>query len=122
MGVHSWFSAASFRTWGAKRRGAENAEPRREEMLCASLRPLRLCVWFCYPCPSVVSHFGLPTVPAKNSTARIIRLSCPPDLMHESESEERLPEAPPPKPGEEHPYAVLRNPDFVRYLVGRFVA
>lgn len=42
--------------------------------------------------------------------------------MHESESEERLPEAPPPKPGEEHPYAVLRNPDFVRYLVGRFVA
>ena len=42
--------------------------------------------------------------------------------MHESESEESLPEAPPPKPGEEHPYVVLRNADFVRYLIGRFVA
>jgi MFS family permease len=42
--------------------------------------------------------------------------------MHESESEENPPEAPPPGPGEEHPYAVLRNTDFVRYLIGRFVA
>jgi MFS family permease len=42
--------------------------------------------------------------------------------MHESESEEELPAAPPPKSGEEYPYAVLRNADFVRYLVGRFVA
>src|SRR5450432_1464703 len=42
--------------------------------------------------------------------------------MHESESEEELPAAPPPKSGAEHPYAVLRNADFVRYLVGRFVA
>jgi MFS family permease len=42
--------------------------------------------------------------------------------MHESESEERLPEGPPPKPGEDHPYAVLRNADFVRYLFARFVA
>jgi len=42
--------------------------------------------------------------------------------MHESESEEKLPDAPPSKSGEEHPYAVLRNSDFVRYLVGRFVA
>src|SRR5664279_5318862 len=42
--------------------------------------------------------------------------------MHESESEEELPAASPPKSGEEHPYAVLRNADFVRYLVGRFVA
>src|SRR5271154_2424655 len=41
--------------------------------------------------------------------------------MHESESEENPPE-PPPQPGEEHPYAILRNADFVRYLIGRFVA
>jgi MFS family permease len=42
--------------------------------------------------------------------------------MHESESEENLSAARPPEPGREHPYAVLRNADFVRYLVGRFVA
>ena len=42
--------------------------------------------------------------------------------MHESESQENLPGTPPPKTGEEHPYAVLRNADFTRYLIGRFVA
>jgi len=42
--------------------------------------------------------------------------------MHELESEEDLPGAPAPKTGGEHPYAVLRNADFVRYLAGRFVA
>jgi MFS family permease len=42
--------------------------------------------------------------------------------MHESEYEDKLPEVPPPQPGGEHPYAVLRNRDFVRYLTGRFVA
>jgi len=42
--------------------------------------------------------------------------------MHETESTEKLPDAPAPKTAEEHPYAVLKNADFVRYLIGRFVA
>lgn len=42
--------------------------------------------------------------------------------MHESESQENLPETPAPKTAGEHPYAVLRNADFTRYLIGRFVA
>ncbi len=42
--------------------------------------------------------------------------------MHEVESTEKPPAAPTPKTVEEHPYAVLKNPDFVRYLIGRFVA
>jgi MFS family permease len=42
--------------------------------------------------------------------------------MHETESTEKLPDAPAPQIAEEHPYAVLKNADFVRYLFGRFVA
>lgn len=42
--------------------------------------------------------------------------------MHESESEDNLPAPPPPKTADEHPYAVLKNRDFFRYLIGRFVA
>ena len=42
--------------------------------------------------------------------------------MHEQESPENLPDAPAAKPAGEHPYAVLRNADFLRYLIGRFVA
>jgi MFS family permease len=42
--------------------------------------------------------------------------------MHEQESPENLPDEPTGKPAAEHPYAVLRNADFVRYLAGRFVA
>lgn len=42
--------------------------------------------------------------------------------MHETESTEKLPDAPAPQPGEPHPYAVLKNADFTRYLIGRFVA
>jgi MFS family permease len=42
--------------------------------------------------------------------------------MHEQESPENLPDEPAGKPAAEHPYAVLRNADFVRYLAGRFVA
>jgi MFS family permease len=42
--------------------------------------------------------------------------------MHEQESPENLPDAPAAKPADEHPYAVLRNADFLRYLIGRFVA
>jgi len=42
--------------------------------------------------------------------------------MHEAESPEHLSEPKPPQPAEESPYAVLRNADFVRYLIGRFVA
>ena len=42
--------------------------------------------------------------------------------MHETESQEDLS---PPTPGhtpDDHPYAVFRNADFVRYLVARFIA
>jgi MFS family permease len=42
--------------------------------------------------------------------------------MHDKESPENLPDEPAGKPAAEHPYAVLRNKDFVRYLIGRFVA
>ncbi len=42
--------------------------------------------------------------------------------MHDQESPENLPDAPAPKPVADHPYAVLRNGDFARYLTGRFVA
>lgn len=42
--------------------------------------------------------------------------------MHETESTEKMPDAPAPPAGDPHPYAVLKNADFVRYLIGRFVA
>lgn len=45
--------------------------------------------------------------------------------MHDKESPENLPDEPAPKTGgapEESAYAVLRNQDFFRYLIGRFVA
>jgi len=42
--------------------------------------------------------------------------------MHEQESPENLPDEPATKPADESAYAVLRNADFVRYLIGRFVA
>ena len=42
--------------------------------------------------------------------------------MHEAESPENLPDAPVEKPADESAYAVLRNADFFRYLIGRFVA
>ena len=45
--------------------------------------------------------------------------------MHEQESPENLPDPPSPKSSgaaNESAYAVLRNADFVRYLIGRFVA
>ena len=47
--------------------------------------------------------------------------------MHDEESPENLPTAPPPaapvvQPVVEHSYAVFRNADFVRYLIGRFVS
>src|SRR5271169_4759479 len=42
--------------------------------------------------------------------------------MHDQESPENLPDEPAPKPAAEQPYAVLRNADFFRYLIGRFVA
>jgi MFS family permease len=42
--------------------------------------------------------------------------------MHEAESPENLPDEPAPRPGDDSPYAVLRNADFKRYLTGRFVA
>jgi MFS family permease len=42
--------------------------------------------------------------------------------MHEEESPENLPDEPIIKPAAESPYSVLRNADFVRYLIGRFVA
>ncbi|MGB7767816.1 MAG: MFS transporter [Verrucomicrobiia bacterium] len=42
--------------------------------------------------------------------------------MHDQESPENLPDEPAAKPADEHPYAVLRNADFFRYLIGRFVA
>src|ERR1700679_1348512 len=42
--------------------------------------------------------------------------------MHDQESPENLPDEPAPKPVDESAYAVLRNADFFRYLIGRFVA
>jgi MFS family permease len=42
--------------------------------------------------------------------------------MHDQKSPENLPDEPAAKPASEHPYAVLRNADFFRYLIGRFVA
>ena len=42
--------------------------------------------------------------------------------MHEQESPENLPDAPAVEPVAENAYAVFRNADFVRYLIGRFVA
>ena len=42
--------------------------------------------------------------------------------MHESETEDHATETPVPDGGAEHPYAILRNADFTRYLTGRFVA
>jgi MFS family permease len=42
--------------------------------------------------------------------------------MHEAESPENLPDAPVEKPADGSAYAVLRNVDFFRYLIGRFVA
>jgi MFS family permease len=42
--------------------------------------------------------------------------------MHDEESPENLPDEPAAKPAADHPYAVLRNADFTRYLIGRFVA
>ncbi len=42
--------------------------------------------------------------------------------MHDEESPENLPNLPAPRPDDDHPYAVLRNVDFNRYLIGRFVA
>jgi len=43
--------------------------------------------------------------------------------MHDQESPENLPDEPaPPAAREEGPYAVMRNPDYLRYLIGRFIA
>src|SRR6202789_1413116 len=42
--------------------------------------------------------------------------------MHDQESPENLPDEPAPKPVDESAYAILHNADFVRYLIGRFVA
>src|SRR6267154_3061573 len=42
--------------------------------------------------------------------------------MHDQESPENLPDEPAPKPAGESAYAVLKNADFFRYLIGRFVA
>src|ERR1017187_7112453 len=42
--------------------------------------------------------------------------------MHDQESPENLPDEPARPPDDEHIYAVLRNADFTRSLVGRFVA
>src|SRR5665213_831284 len=42
--------------------------------------------------------------------------------MHDQESPENLPDEPAPKPVDESAYAVLRQPDYTRYLIGRFVA
>ncbi len=42
--------------------------------------------------------------------------------MHEQESPENLTAPPAPKPAAESSYAVFKNTDFVRYLIGRFVA
>jgi MFS family permease len=42
--------------------------------------------------------------------------------MHDQESPENLPDEPAPKPTDESAYAVLKNADFFRYLIGRLVA
>ncbi|MGH7976257.1 MAG: hypothetical protein ACREC8_06305, partial [Limisphaerales bacterium] len=45
--------------------------------------------------------------------------------MHDQESPENLPDPPPPKSSGaagESAYAVLRNANYKRYLIGRFVA
>lgn len=42
--------------------------------------------------------------------------------MHDQESPENLPDEPAAQPADDHPYAVLRNADYSRYLAGRFVA
>jgi len=42
--------------------------------------------------------------------------------VHDQESPENLPDEPAPKPAQEDAYAVLRNADFFRYLIGRFAA
>jgi len=42
--------------------------------------------------------------------------------MHEQESPENLPDEPVEKSAGESAYSVLRNPDFSRYLIGRFFA
>jgi MFS family permease len=42
--------------------------------------------------------------------------------MHDQESPENLPDEPAPKTADHSAYAVLRNADFFRYLIGRFVA
>jgi MFS family permease len=42
--------------------------------------------------------------------------------MHDQESPENLPDEPVEKPAAESAYSVLRNADFTRYLIGRFVA
>ena len=42
--------------------------------------------------------------------------------MHDQESPENLPDEPAPQSAGESTYAVLRNPNFFRYLIGRFVA
>jgi hypothetical protein len=43
--------------------------------------------------------------------------------MHDQESPENLPDEPAPKAvAAESAYAVLRNADFTRYVIGRFVA
>jgi len=42
--------------------------------------------------------------------------------MHDQESPENLPDEPVEKPAAEGAYAVLRQPDYTRYLIGRFVA
>src|SRR5580700_242488 len=42
--------------------------------------------------------------------------------MHDQESPENLPDEPAVKPANATAYSVLRNADFSRYLVGRFVA
>ena len=42
--------------------------------------------------------------------------------MHDEESPENLPAAPVVQPAKEHSYAVFKNADFTRYLIGRFVA
>ena len=42
--------------------------------------------------------------------------------MHDQESPENLPDEPAARPAGEGAYSVLRNTDFFRYLIGRFVA
>ena len=42
--------------------------------------------------------------------------------MHDQESPENLPDEPAAQPADDGAYAVLRNADFSRYLIGRFVA